>query len=129
MITPFDRTRHTDRRLSENRITAIIDGKVAPTDPYPALFSSAGTEWSGFLFEESQVKARYLACSFHETLVGVQTAGRVNINVAGQLGRGEFSARQGHVFISPSRCGYTEFEFSQASQNCKVQVLQLDEGR
>lgn len=97
-----------------DRITGIMDGQVKPLGAGTPEFSSAGTKWSGFLFEvhETVVDREEVGWSWHSTHVGVCSDGASEVRVSGGAGRAHCAVRPGSVFIFPRGCDHTNIHVS-----------------
>jgi AraC-like DNA-binding protein len=85
-----------------------MDGKLKTLGTGSPEFSSAATEWSGFLLERHTVfgAREEFGWFWHSTHVGVCTGSSV-IRVSGGAGNASCVVRPGSVFIFPRGCDHT----------------------
>ncbi len=114
--------------MLQERVTAIMDGKVTPLPSVPTL-SSAGSMWSGFLFERHVVQTSRdeIGWSWHTTLVCVCTGGSSVIQVSGGAGEGRFLVEPGCVSIFPRGCDDTNIYHS--GGGVEIAVVEVDTSR
>ena len=95
-------------RAHARTVTGIMDGKLKTLGTGSPEFSSAATEWSGFLLERHTVfgAREEFGWFWHSTHVGVCTGSSV-IRVSGGAGNASCVVRPGSVFIFPRGCDHT----------------------
>jgi AraC family transcriptional regulator len=110
-------------------VTAIMDGQVKPLGVGAPEFSSAGTQWSGFLFEghEFVVDREETGWSWHSTHVGMCSDGASVIRVSGGAGHAHCAVRPGSIFIFPRGCDHTNIRISDGGNH--FLVTELDTSR
>jgi AraC family transcriptional regulator len=110
-------------------VTAIMDGQVKPLGAGTPEFSSAGTKWSGFIFEghEIVVDREEIGWSWHSTHVGVCSDGASVVRVSGGAGHAHCAVRPGSVFIFPKGCDHTNIRMSGGGHH--FLVAELDTSR
>jgi len=101
-------------RAHPGMVTAIMDGKLKTLGTGSPEFSSAATEWSGFLFERHTVLGglEEVGWFWHSTHVGMCTAGSSVVRVSGGAGTAHCVVHPGSVFIFPRGCDQTNIHIS-----------------
>lgn len=109
------------------RVTAIIDGTVKVLGTEPPEFSSAATQWSGFLLERHNLAGVLEEVGWHSSHVIMCLGGSCVVRVSGGAGNARCVVQPGRIFIFPGGCRNTNI--SVAGDAWRVVVTEIDGAR
>jgi len=124
-IAQVDPAGAAGRHAHAGAVTAFMDGELKTLGTGSPEFSSAATDWSGFLFERHSVFGGLEEAGWfwHSTHVGMCTTGSSVMRVSGGAGNAHCVIRPGSVFIFPRGCDHTNIEISGGAHRFVVAEL------